>query len=131
MDTTKLQKTILGEKIKSVQFYRMNVPKLYKERIFGFIWLERGLRVRIENGSYYLINQEDKKEDAILKTSNDYKKIKRMISRWFAHYRNNGICQHVSYWRARAVDGMHNVKLFKLSGISFKDNKSNFLKLAS
>ncbi|BAP30088.1 uncharacterized protein CHSO_1051 [Chryseobacterium sp. StRB126] len=92
-----LQKTIFGYQIKSFEFLRTYNHRLRKHVISGIIWLESSKRVRIENGSYYLINLEGDKEAIILKTNPAYKWVKRMIARWFQTYRKG--CK--SFFRER------------------------------
>jgi len=105
---TKVQKTILGKKVKSFQFYKMNVANLYKEKTFGFIWLEDNMRIRIEKGKFFFMNADGKKTGIILKGTEGYKKIKRMVAIWFKNYLKQGIrtyanstiresCQQVIY----------------------------------
>lgn len=85
---TNVQKTILGKQIKSYQFYKMNVARLNKSKIFGFIWFQdTTFRIRIECGKFFTMNADGKKTGIILKTSPVYKKIKRMIAIWFRSYR--------------------------------------------
>lgn len=127
----KLQKTIFGFRIKSFEFMRTYNYRLRKHVISGIVWLESSKRVRIENGKYYLINIEGEVEDQVFKTNPGFKRIKRMIGRWFSFYRKNGNLQNVNYWKSRVTDGLHNINLFKISEVSFTENRSNFLKLAS
>ncbi|WP_430827252.1 hypothetical protein [Chryseobacterium indologenes] len=127
----KVQKTIFGFRIKSFEFLRTYNYRLRKHVISGIIWLESSKRVRIENGKYYLINIEGEVEGQVFKTNPGFKRIKRMIGRWFSFYRKNGNIQHVNYWKSRVTDGLHNINLFKISEVSFTENRSNFLKLAS
>lgn len=127
-------KTILGKAILKFEFSKMKVARLYEEKIFGWITLEGGERIQIENGKYFIVNKEGQKSGVILNTNPAFRKIKRLIARWFTTYRNGergGKMHHVGYWRSRVIDGMHDANIFKYSGISFKENKSNFLRLAS
>jgi len=85
---TKLQKIILGKKVKTFQFYKMDVTGLNKQKTFGFIWFEDSdVRIRIECGKFFFMNADSKKTGIILKTSTVYKKIRRMIAIWFKNYR--------------------------------------------
>ncbi|MGH1520584.1 hypothetical protein [Chryseobacterium sp. JK1] len=127
----KVQKTIFGYQIKSFEFLRTYNYRFRKHLISGVIWLEESKRVRVERGSYYLINLEGQKEGVLLKTNPGYKRIKRMIARWFSGYRKNGSLQHMGYWKSRIIDGLHNINLFKTSSVKFSENRSKFLKLAS
>lgn len=126
---TKVNKTIKKFQIKSFEFYKAFSWSVKREVITGYIWLSDNKRVRIEGNEFYIVNKDHKLEDTL--TGPDYKKVKRMISRYFSTYRKNGNCQHVGYWRSRAVDGLHNINLFRHSEISFKENKSTFIKLAA
>jgi hypothetical protein len=93
---TKLQKIILGKKVKTFQFYKMNVLRIGKQKTFGFIWFEdSNVRIRIECGKFYTMNADSKKIGIILKTSTVYKKIKRMISIWFKNYRKQSFNQYL------------------------------------
>ena len=128
------KKTIIGKQIKSFQFSWMKVARFNREMIFGHIWLEGGERVRIEYGKYLIVNPAGETSGIILKSNPAYRLIKRLISRWFSSYRKGnkgGVAHHAEYWRSRAIDGLHNVNLFRHSEISFKENPSNFLRLAS
>lgn len=118
---TKLQKKILGKKNKSYQFYKMNHPALNKMVVNGFIWLE-GLRIRIENGKFFTMNSDGKKEGVILKTSSDYKVIKRLIARWFSTYRKNGIASYAnSTMREACQQAQYNLRIKQIQNgrISF------------
>lgn len=126
---TKLNKTIKNFQIKSFEFYKTFSWRVKREVITGYIWLSDNKRVRIEGNDFYIINKDHKLEDNL--TGSDYKKVKRMISRYFSTYRKNGNCQHVSYWRSRAIDGLHNINLFRHSEIKFIEHPTDFLKLAS
>ncbi|MEF9476734.1 hypothetical protein OWR28_02325 [Chryseobacterium sp. 1B4] len=129
-----LQKTILGKKIKSFNFYKQTDYRINKEMIHGFVWLEDGERIHVIRGQYHILNELGQVSGIVLKSNPGYKRIKRMIARWFTTYRNGrkgGQMHHVGYWRSRAVDGMHNINLFRTSSVKFSENKSNFLKLAS
>lgn len=126
----KVQKTILGKKVLSYEFYKTHVARLYGERVSGFINLD-GARLKVEGSKIFQIDREGKKVGVVLNTTRAYKQIKRMIRIWFKYHRLNGNCQHVGYWRSRAIDGMHNVNLFRHSDVSFAENRSNFLVLAS
>ncbi|SHH89733.1 hypothetical protein SAMN05421866_4182 [Chryseobacterium oranimense] len=132
---TKLpKKTILGKSILKWEFYKMQIPRLYKKGIFGYISLEGGERIKCENGKYFILNERAERSGQILKTNPAYKLIKRLIARWFTTYRNGnrgGQMHHVGYWKSRVIDGLHNCSLFRNSNISFKKNQTNFLKLAS
>lgn len=127
----KLQKTIFGYQIKSFEFLRTYSNRKGKHVISGIIWLENSKRVRVESGRYYLINSEGGKEGVLLNSNPGFKRVKRMIARWFSSYRKNGSLQHLGYWKSRVIDGLHNINLFKISRIKFSENRSNFLKLAS
>lgn len=127
----KVQKTIFGYQIKSFEFLRTYNHRLGKHVITGIIWLENTKRVRIEDGRFYLINSEGVEEGILLKSNPGYRRVKRMISRWFSVYRKNGSLQHLAYWKSRVTDGIHNINLFKTSSVKFSENRSNFLKLAS
>jgi hypothetical protein len=127
----KVQKTIFGFRIKSYEFMRTYNYRLRKHVISGIIWLENSKRVKIEKGKYYLIDEKGVEEGIVLKSNPAFKRIKRMIARWFYFYRTNGNLQHVNYWKSRVTDGMHNINLFKISSVKFSENRSNFLKLAS
>lgn len=127
----KVNKTIMNFQIKSFEFYKTFSYRLNKDVISGFIWLSDSKRVIIEGNEFLLVNKEGNTEGIVLKSNPSYRRIKRMISRWFSTYRKNGNCQHASYWRSRATDGLHNCNLFRYSGIKFKENPSNFLRLAS
>lgn len=130
----KVQKTILGKKIKDFKFYKMLDYRTNRERVHGFVLLEDGERIHVTRGQFHIINELGQVSGMVLKSNPGYKRIKRMIARWFSSYRKGskgGQMHHVSYWRSRAVDGMHNINLFKNSGISFSENSSNFLILAS
>jgi hypothetical protein len=108
---TKLQKKILGRAIKSYQFYKMQHPVLNRKIVNGFIWLE-GLRIRIENGKFFTMNTDGKKEGVILKTSSDYKVIKRLIARWFSTYRKNGIASYAnSTMREACQQAQYNLRI--------------------
>lgn len=87
----KLQKTIFGYQIKSFEFLRTYSHRLRKHVISGIIWLENSKRVRINKGKYYLINSEGVEEGILLKSNPGYKRVKRMIARWFSLYRKNGV----------------------------------------
>lgn len=127
----KVQKTIFGYQIKSFEFLRTYNHRLGKHVITGIIWLESSKRIRIDNGMFYLINSEGVEEGILLKSNPGYGIVKRMISRWFSVYRKNGRLQHLTYWKSRVIDGLHNINLFKTSSVKFSENRSNFLKLAS
>lgn len=124
-------KKIFGYQIKSFEFLRTYNHRLGKHVISGIIWLESSKRVRVEKGRYYLINSAGEIEGILLKTNPGYRKAKRMIARWFSIYRKNGSLQHLSYWKSRVTDGLHNINLFRTSTVKFTENRSNFLKLAS
>ncbi|MGU3377388.1 hypothetical protein [Chryseobacterium sp. M5A1_1a] len=129
-----LGKTILGKKIQGYEFSRKQVARLYKQVITGFIWLEDGVRIQVENGKYYILNIEGQKSGIVLKTNSGYQRIKRLIARWFSTYRKGnkgGQMHHVEYWKSRVLDGLRNISLFKYSEIKFSEHRSNFLKLAS
>ena len=128
------KQTILGTGIKRFQFSKMRVPRLYRDHIFGWLWLENGDRIQVEYGKYYILNKEGVRTRFIPSTNLGHKIIKRLITRWFTTYRNGekwGQMHHVGYWISRAVDSLHNCGLFSNSNISFKKNQTNFLKLAS
>lgn len=130
----KVQKTILGKEIKTFSFYKQLDYRFNRMRVHGFLWLEDGERIHVTRGQFHIINELGQVSGMVLKTNPGYKQIKRMIARWFSSYRNGrkgGQMHHVTYWRSRVVDGMHNINLFKNSGISFSENRSNFLRLAS
>lgn len=126
----KVQKTIFGFRIKSFEFLRTYNYRLRKHVISGIIWLENSKRVKIERGKYYLIDENGVEEGIVLKSNPAFKRIKRMIGRWFSNYRIT-VRENASYKRSRIVDGLHNINLFKTSSIKFTENRSNFLKLAS
>jgi hypothetical protein len=127
----KVNKTILNHNIKHFQFFRKYNWGLGKTVTTGTIHLEGGKKISIEGSQFYLKNSDEVIEGIVLKSNPGYRRIKHMISRFFSSYRKNGNCQHVGYWRSRANDGLHNINLFRISGISFKNNKSTFLRLAS
>lgn len=131
-------RTLFGKTVKKFEFYKMNYwtdsnnPLKRRKGTFGYIWLENNIRIRIQKGKFYFLNTDGKLGGVILKTTKPYKQIKRMIAIWFKTYRRKNILfEDVSYMRSRCIDGMHNVNLFKNSKISFKENKSKFLILAS
>jgi hypothetical protein len=128
---SKVNKTIMNFQIKSFEFYKRTNWRLNKEVITGFIWLSDNKRIQIQGSEFQLINSDNAVEGMVLKSNPSYKRIKRIIARWFSSYRKNGSCQHVGYWRSRVIDGLHNINLFRISQISFKNNRSNFLQLAS
>ncbi|MBP1165099.1 hypothetical protein JOE44_001983 [Chryseobacterium sp. PvR013] len=130
----KVQKTILGKEIKSFSFCKKLDYRFNRMRVIGLVRLEGGEMIHVRFNEFKILNQLGEVSGMVLKTNPGYKRIKRMIARWFTTYRNGskgGQMHHVAYWRSRAVDGMHNINLFKNSGISFSENRSNFLRLAS
>jgi len=93
---TKVQKIILGKKIKTFQFYKMDVLRIGKQKTFGFIWFEDSdVRIRIECGKFYIMNADGKKTGIILKILTVYKKIKRIIAIWFKNYRKQSFNQYL------------------------------------
>ncbi|GEJ46064.1 hypothetical protein [Chryseobacterium sp. ON_d1] len=130
----KVQKTILGKKIRGFEFYKQLDYKFNKMRVHGIVWLEDGERIHVRFNEFKIINNLGQVSGMVLKSNPGYKRIKRMIARWFSSYRKGskgGQMHHVSYWRSRAIDGMHNINLFRTSTVKFSENRSNFLKLAS
>ncbi|WP_284464846.1 hypothetical protein [Chryseobacterium sp.] len=130
----KLVKTILGKKIQSYEFSKRQVARLYKQVITGFIWLEDGVKIQVDGGKYYILNEEGHRSGIVLITNPGHQRIKRLIARWFSTYRRGvkgGQMHHVEYWKSRVLDGLRNISLFKYSEIKFSENKSKFLKLAS
>lgn len=129
-----LQKKILGKKIKGFNFYKMLDYRINRERIHGIVWLEDGEMIQVRFNEFKIINKLGQVSGMVLKSNPGYKQIKRMIARWFSSYRKGpkgGQMHHVTYWRSRVVDGMHVCNLFRISDISFSENRSNFLRLAS
>ncbi|WP_336704443.1 hypothetical protein [Chryseobacterium indologenes] len=127
-------KKILDKEIKGFEFYKQTDFRTNRERVHGFVWLEDGERIHVRFNEFKILNKLGQVSGMVLKSNPGYKRIKRMIARWFSSYRKGskgGQMHHVTYWRSRAVDGMHNINLFKNSGISFSENRSNFLRLAS
>ncbi|WP_288373999.1 hypothetical protein [uncultured Chryseobacterium sp.] len=128
-----LGKTILGKKIIRTHLSKVTDWNVNREFIRGHILLEKGVFIQVSKGKYFILIDGHKK-GAILKTSPAFRKMKIVIAKAFKTYRKGskgGQMHHVTYWRSRAVDGMHNCNLFKISGISFSENRSNFLRLAS
>lgn len=131
---TKVNKTIMNFQIKSFEFYKQFNWRLKREAITGHIWLSDDKRIRVEGNDFFLINKAGEKEGIVLKSNPGYKRIKRIVARYFSSYRKGkkgGVGHHAGYWRSRAIDGQHNCNLFRHSLISFKENKSNFIRLAS
>lgn len=122
--------TILGRKVKSIEVYKRFNWGTKREETTGFIWLE-GFRIRIIGKAFFILYPIGNAIGYIGKATKAYKKIKRLISRKLANYRKNGNAQHVSYWRQRALDGQYNICLFLMSGIPFKGNETNFIKIAA
>ncbi|QIY92199.1 hypothetical protein [Chryseobacterium gallinarum] len=119
-----VQKTIFGYRIKSFEFLRTYNYRLRKYVISGIIWLESSKRVRIENGDYYLINSEGVVEGILFKTNPGYKRIKRMIARWFQTYRKSGksfFRERVSTLREACQQAQYNlrIKMIQRGRISF------------
>ncbi|WP_185269183.1 hypothetical protein [Chryseobacterium indologenes] len=130
----KVQKTIFGFRIKSFEFLRTYNYRLRKHVISGVIWLEDSKRVKIERGKYYLIDEKGVEEGIVLKSNPGFNRIKRMIGRYFSSYRKGGksfFREKISGLRSRITDALHDCNLFRISNISFTENRSNFLKLAS
>ena len=86
----KIVKTIFGYQIKSFEFLRTYNQRFRKHVISGTIWLEDSKRVRVDKGQYYLINVEGEVEGILLNTNPGFKRVKRMIGRWFQTYRKGG-----------------------------------------
>lgn len=119
-----VQKTIFDYRIKSFEFLRTYNYRLRKYVISGIIWLESSKRVRIENGDYYLINSEGVVEGILFKTNPGYKRIKRMIARWFQTYRKSGksfFRERVSTLREACQQAQYNlrIKMIQRGRISF------------
>lgn len=128
-----LGKTILGKKIIRTHLSKVNDWNVNREFIRGHILLEKGVFIQVSKGKYFIVIDGQKK-GAILNTSPAFRKMKIVIAKAFKSYRKGskgGQMHHVSYWRSRAIDGMHNVNLFRTSSVKFSENRSNFLKLAS
>ena len=121
--TTKLQKIILGKKVKSFQFYKMDVLRIGKQKTFGFIWLEdSNVRIRIEKGKFFFMNADGKKTGIILKGTEGYKKIKRMVAIWFKNYLKQGIRTYAnSATRERCQQAIYNLRINQIQNgrISF------------
>lgn len=131
---TNVKKTNVEKKIKSFEFYKMQDHRRYRMTISGFLFLENGDRIQVKSGKYLFLNDLGEISGIVLKTNPIYKKIKRLIARWFSTYRKGRksmFIDSITYWKSRVIDGIHNVNLFKYSEIKFSENRSNFLKLAS
>ena len=125
-------KTILGKSVLKFQFYKMNVgTSREKLSTRGFIWFEDGTSIRVEGSKFFIYLKDRKKLGFISNKMKSYKKIKRMIARWFQLYRKHGTFNNgTSYFKSRCTDGMHNANIFKAMKLPFAENKSKFLKLA-
>lgn len=130
----KVQKTILGKGIEGFEFHKQLDYRFNKMRVHGFVWLEGGEKIHVRFNEFKILNQLGQVSGMVLKTNPGYKQIKRMIAICFSSYRKGskgGQMHQLEYWKSRVTDGLHNINLFKLSDVSFLENKSNFLKLAS
>ena len=119
-----LQKTIFGYQIKSFEFLRTYNHRLRKYVISGIIWLESSKRVRIEKGRYYLINSEGVEEGILLKSNPGFKRVKRMIARWFQTYRKGDksfFRERVSTFREACQQAEYSlrIKMIQRGRISF------------
>lgn len=131
---TKINKTIMNFQIKSFEFYKMRSHRLSRDVVHGFVYLEGKKKIHVVGSSYLLLNAEGVIEGEVLKSNPGYKRIKRMIARKFQTYRRGGksfFREKISGLRSRITDALHDCNLFRISEISFKENRSNFLKLAS
>lgn len=129
----KVQKTILGKKIIGTHLSKVTDWNVNREFIRGHVLLEKGVFIQVSKGKYFIVIDGQRK-GAILKTSPAFRKMKIVIAKAFKSYRKGskgGQMHHVSYWKSRVIDGMHNCNLFRNSEIRFTENRSNFLKLAS
>lgn len=127
-------KKILDKEIKGFAFYKQLDHRVNRMRVHGVVWLDEGYRIHVVPNEFRQLNELGQVSGSVLKSNPGYRQIKRMIARWFTTYRNGrkgGQMHHVTYWRSRVIDGMHNCNLFRNSEIRFSENKSNFLKLAS
>lgn len=135
--TTKVQnkngKTIFSKKIERVFLNKVMNWGIGKEITRGHIVLEGGTMIQILGGKFHIVI-DGLRKGAILKSSPNYRRIKRLIAANLKTFRKGpkaSLIDHIPYFRSRAIDGLHNINLFKISGISFSENKSNFLVLAS
>ncbi len=124
--------TILNRKVIKREFYYLVSYRTGSQKyiVHGSLYLGDGTSILINGNKFILLTE--KRKGVILKGTKAYNKIKRMIRIWQNRYRTwNLFSDGVGYWRSRAIDGQHNCNLFRHSNISFKENKSNFLILAS
>ncbi len=119
MNTTKVQKTILGRRIKSFEFSKKYYWDLKKNFTKGFIWLEGKTLIVIEKGKFLILNSEGKKNGFIIKGSKEYKRIKRMIANWFRPYKNHRIFKYGDGYLTRKFP---NKKFYQPSKISIYEH---------
>ncbi|EFK36854.1 Uncharacterised protein [Chryseobacterium gleum] len=120
----KVQKTILGKKIRSFDFYKQTDYRTNKEMIHGFVWLEDGERIHVIRGQYHILNNLGQVSGIVLKSNPGYKQIKRMIARWFQTYRKGGksfFRERVSTLREACQQAQYslNIKMIERGQISF------------
>ena len=120
----KVQKTILGKKIRSFNFYKQTDYRTNKEMIHGFVWLEDGERIHVIRGQYHILNNLGQVSGIVLKSNPGYKQIKRMIARWFQSYRKGGksfFRERVSTLREACQQAQYslNIKMIERGRISF------------
>ena len=109
-------KTLLGKKIERFQFYKMDVSIPKKRRLVtkGYIWLSGNLKIRID-GSRFIIIEDLRQNGFISKTSITYRKIKRMIARWFSYHRQKLRDYDVTdYWKASIDISLNKFKIQRL-----------------
>ena len=119
-----LGKTILGKKIKSFNFYKQTDYRTNRERVHGFVLLEDGERIHVIRGQYHIINDLGQVSGMVLKSNPGYRRIKRMIARWFQTYRRGGksfFKERVSTMREACQQAQYglNIKMIQRGRISF------------
>lgn len=121
-------KTILGEKVTAVRFYKNS----YNGTIGGSIRTAGDFTIILMGGKFFLQHKDARAHGVISKKTLAGRKIKRAIAIWFRTFRKNNPAfnEDNSYMRSRCIDGLHNVNIFKNMNIPFAENKSKFLQKA-